>query len=114
MSTIGALPTVSGISPAGGTVAGGTTVTISGNNFLTGASVSFGHALADECFGKCFWKCDYSHCANWFGHSRCHSHDAQRDEFHFISRQVHVFVKMTGRAMRFGQLVETLIGWSSL
>ena len=44
--TIGALPTVSGVSPAGGTVAGGTTVTISGSNFLTGASVSFGHALA--------------------------------------------------------------------
>ncbi len=44
--TIGALPAVSGISPAGGPVAGGTSVTISGSNFLTGASVSFGHVAA--------------------------------------------------------------------
>jgi phospholipase C len=39
-------PTVSGISPASGPAVGGTAVTITGTNFVTGAAVSFGAAAA--------------------------------------------------------------------
>jgi hypothetical protein len=39
-------PTVTAISPASGTTAGGTAVTISGTGFLTGASASFGGTAA--------------------------------------------------------------------
>ncbi len=39
-------PTVSGISPASGTTAGGTPVTITGTGFLAGAAVSFGGTAA--------------------------------------------------------------------
>ena len=39
-------PTVSGISPASGTTAGGTPVTITGTGFLAGATVSFGGTAA--------------------------------------------------------------------
>ena len=35
-------PNVSGISPAAGTTAGGTAVTVTGTGFLSGASVKFG------------------------------------------------------------------------
>jgi hypothetical protein len=37
-----AVPTVTGISPAGGPLAGGTSVTITGTGFVSGATVSFG------------------------------------------------------------------------
>jgi hypothetical protein len=39
-------PTVTGVSPGSGSTAGGTVVTISGTNFATGATVSFGGASA--------------------------------------------------------------------
>lgn len=39
-------PTVSGISPASGTSNGGTTVTITGANFQTGAAITFGNSAA--------------------------------------------------------------------
>src|SRR4029450_9733682 len=39
-------PTVTGVSPASGSPAGGTVVTISGTNFATGALVSFGGTSA--------------------------------------------------------------------
>jgi hypothetical protein len=39
-------PTVAGVSPSSGPIAGGTTVTITGTNFVTGASVKFGTAAA--------------------------------------------------------------------
>ncbi len=42
--TYEATPTVTGISPAGGTTAGGNTVTITGSGFVSGASVEFGTA----------------------------------------------------------------------
>jgi hypothetical protein len=42
--SIGALPVVTSVSPAGGSIAGGNTVTIDGSHFLTGATVSFGNA----------------------------------------------------------------------
>ena len=41
-----AAPTVNSISPAAGTTSGGTAVTISGNHFATGATVTFGGAAA--------------------------------------------------------------------
>jgi len=41
-----AQPTVSGVSPNSGTTAGGTSVTITGTNFATGATVTFGSAAA--------------------------------------------------------------------
>jgi hypothetical protein len=40
------LPTVSGVSPNNGPVAGGTAVTITGTNFATGATVTFGSTAA--------------------------------------------------------------------
>ncbi|HEX4153217.1 MAG TPA: IPT/TIG domain-containing protein [Steroidobacteraceae bacterium] len=40
------LPTVTGVSPDVGPTAGGTSVTVTGNNFLSGATVSFGGAAA--------------------------------------------------------------------
>jgi IPT/TIG domain len=40
------VPTVSGVSPASGPVAGGTAVTITGTNFASGDTVSFGGAAA--------------------------------------------------------------------
>src|SRR4029079_12776947 len=39
-------PTVTGVSPATGSTAGGTAVTITGTNLLTGATVSIGGAAA--------------------------------------------------------------------
>lgn len=39
-------PTVTAISPAGGPVAGGTTVTLTGTNFISGATVKFGTTAA--------------------------------------------------------------------
>jgi hypothetical protein len=39
-------PTVTGVSPNAGTTAGGTSVTISGTNFLSGATVTFGGSAA--------------------------------------------------------------------
>ena len=39
-------PTVSSVSPNSGTTAGGTAVTITGTNFATGATVTFGTAAA--------------------------------------------------------------------
>jgi hypothetical protein len=45
-SPAGNPPAVTGISPASGPVAGGTSVTLTGTNFLTGASVAFGAAAA--------------------------------------------------------------------
>jgi hypothetical protein len=39
-------PTVSGVSPSSGVVAGGTAVTITGTNFTTGATVTFGSTVA--------------------------------------------------------------------
>ncbi len=47
-ATTGALPapTVGSVSPTGGTTAGGTAVTITGTNFVAGATVSFGGAAA--------------------------------------------------------------------
>ena len=41
-SVTGTAPTVGGVSPSSGTVAGGTAVTITGSNFVAGATVSFG------------------------------------------------------------------------
>jgi hypothetical protein len=41
-----AAPTVTGVSPSAGKTSGGTTVTISGSGFVTGATVSFGSAKA--------------------------------------------------------------------
>ena len=40
------VPTVTGVSPAAGPLTGGTSVTITGTNFTTGASVSFGGTAA--------------------------------------------------------------------
>jgi IPT/TIG domain/Putative Ig domain/NHL repeat/Glycine rich protein len=40
--TYDATPTVTGVSPAGGSPAGGNTVTITGTNFLSGATIAFG------------------------------------------------------------------------
>lgn len=39
-------PTISGISPASGTTAGGTTVTVTGTNFAAGAALTFGGTAA--------------------------------------------------------------------
>src|SRR5262249_57861434 len=39
-------PTVTGVSPNSGSTAGGTAVTISGTNFVTGATVSIGGVAA--------------------------------------------------------------------
>jgi hypothetical protein len=39
-------PTVSGVSPSSGVVAGGTAVSITGSNFTTGATVTFGSTVA--------------------------------------------------------------------
>jgi hypothetical protein len=44
--TYAASPTVAGVSPGNGPVAGGTAVTITGTNFVTGATVMFGSAAA--------------------------------------------------------------------
>jgi hypothetical protein len=44
--TYDALPTVTGISPTSGVAAGGTSVTITGTNFVSGATVNFGANLA--------------------------------------------------------------------
>jgi Concanavalin A-like lectin/glucanases superfamily/Chitobiase/beta-hexosaminidase C-terminal domain/IPT/TIG domain/Fibronectin type III domain len=41
-----AVPTVTGVSPSNGPVAGGTAVTIAGTNFAAGATVAFGSAAA--------------------------------------------------------------------
>ncbi len=41
-----ASPTVTGVSPSSGPVAGGTAVTITGTNFVTGTTVTFGSAAA--------------------------------------------------------------------
>ena len=41
-------PTVSSVSPNGGTTAGGTSVTITGTNFASGATVTFGRSGSDE------------------------------------------------------------------
>ena len=41
-------PTVADVSPASGPIAGGTAVTITGTNFVTGATVSFGGAAASN------------------------------------------------------------------
>ncbi|MGC1265311.1 MAG: IPT/TIG domain-containing protein [Candidatus Acidiferrum sp.] len=41
-----AVPTVTGVSPSNGPVAGGTAVTITGTNFASGATVTFGSAAA--------------------------------------------------------------------
>ncbi|HXG19026.1 MAG TPA: LamG-like jellyroll fold domain-containing protein [Methylomirabilota bacterium] len=45
-ATPAAAPTVSSVSPASGPTSGGTSVTIAGTNFATGASVSFGGTAA--------------------------------------------------------------------
>ena len=45
-ASVAPAPTVSSIAPAGGTVAGGTRVTMSGANFVTGATVSLGGVAA--------------------------------------------------------------------
>ncbi|MHC5018853.1 MAG: IPT/TIG domain-containing protein [Planctomycetota bacterium] len=42
----GPAPTLTGVSPAAGPLAGGTTVTLTGTNFVNGATVTFGGALA--------------------------------------------------------------------
>jgi plastocyanin len=44
--TVLAAPTVTGVNPTAGATTGGTTVTITGANFQSGASVSFGGAMA--------------------------------------------------------------------
>ena len=44
--TYAVFPTVTGVSPIGGPTAGGTAVTITGTNFATGATVTFGSAAA--------------------------------------------------------------------
>ncbi len=46
--TYAVLPTVSGVSPSSGPVAGGTAVTITGTNFAAGATVTFGAAAASN------------------------------------------------------------------
>ena len=43
-----ASPTVTGVSPNGGPLAGGTAVTITGTNFATGATVKFGSTAASN------------------------------------------------------------------
>ncbi|HEY8767551.1 MAG TPA: malectin domain-containing carbohydrate-binding protein, partial [Dehalococcoidia bacterium] len=45
-ATLPPAPTVSSINPVSGTASGGTSVTISGSNFLTGAAVTFGGSAA--------------------------------------------------------------------
>jgi IPT/TIG domain len=40
------MPTVSGVSPKNGSTSGGTAVKITGTNFVTGATVTFGNAAA--------------------------------------------------------------------
>ncbi len=42
----GPAPTLAGVSPGAGPIAGGTAVTLSGSNFASGATVAFGGALA--------------------------------------------------------------------
>src|ERR1039458_755002 len=42
----GPVPTVSSVSPKSGSTAGGTAVTITGTNFVTGAAVTFGSTAA--------------------------------------------------------------------
>ena len=45
-SVSGPVPTVTSVSPSSGTTAGGTAVTVTGTNFVTGATVTFGSAAA--------------------------------------------------------------------
>ncbi len=45
------VPTISSVTPNNGGTAGGTAVTITGTNFATGATVTFGGTAGDECGG---------------------------------------------------------------